>query len=117
MISILPKLRSDLHRREHITPRGNVLVIKDPLSGQFFRLQQAERFIADQLDGATPLNVLHTRVEKEFGASLAPEKLAAFIKTLDRNGLLETQTNGHKPRPEPRGQWHRRTPGGHRHLQ
>jgi putative peptide zinc metalloprotease protein len=100
MISTPPKLRSDLDRRVQITPNGSVLVIKDPVSGEFFRLQQAERFIADQLDGATPLNVLNTRVEKEFGASLAPEKLAAFIKTLDRNGLLETQTNGHKPRPK-----------------
>jgi len=74
MISTLPKLRSDLDRRVQITPNGSALVIKDPLSGQFFRLQQAERFIADQLDGATPLNVLNTRVEKEFGASLAPER-------------------------------------------
>jgi putative peptide zinc metalloprotease protein len=100
MISTPPKLRSDLDRRVQITPNGSVLVIKDPVSGEFFRLQAAEYFIADQLDGATPLNVLNTRVEKEFGASLAPEKLAAFIKTLDRNGLLENQTNGHKPRPK-----------------
>jgi multidrug resistance efflux pump len=104
-MSTLPKLRSDLDRRVQITPNGSVLVIKDPLSGQFFRLQAAEYFIADQLDGATPLNVLNTRVEKEFGASLAPEKLAAFIKTLDRNGLLETQTNGHKPRPKQPGRF------------
>ena len=85
MISTLPKLRSDLDRRVQTTPNGSVLVIKDPVSGEFFRLQEAERFIAEQLDGATPLNVLNTRVEKKFGASLAPEKLAAFIKTLDRN--------------------------------
>jgi len=105
MISTLPKLRSDLDRRVQTTPNGSVLMIKDPVSGEFFRLQQAERFIAEQLDGATPLNVLNTRVEKKFGASLAPEKLAAFIKTLDRNRLLETQTNGHKPQPKQPGRF------------
>ena len=105
MISTLPKLRSDLDRRVQTTPNGSVLVIKDPVSGEFFRLQEAERFIAEQLDGATPLNVLNTRVEKKFGASLAPEKLAAFIKTLDRNRLLETQTNGHKHQPQQPGRF------------
>src|SRR5437773_4645056 len=105
MISTLPKLRSDLDRRMQTTPNGSVLVIKDPVSGEFFRLQEAERFIAEQLDGATPLNVLNTRVEKKFGASLAPEKLAGFIKTLDRNRLLENQTNGHKPRPKQPGRF------------
>ena len=105
MIATLPKLRSDLDRRVQTTPNGSVLVIKDPVSGEFFRLQEAERFIAEQLDGATPLNALNTRVEKKFGASLAPQKLAAFIKTLDRNGLLETQTNGHKPRPKQPGRF------------
>src|SRR2546423_9021079 len=103
MISTLPKLRSDLDRRVQTTPNGSVLMIKDPVSGEFFRLQEAERFIAEQLDGTTPLNILNTRVEKKFGASLAPEKLAAFIKTLDRNRLLETQTNGHKARPKQPG--------------
>ena len=105
MISTLPKLRSDLDRRVQITSSGSVLVIKNPVSGEFFRLHEAERFIAEQLDGATPLNVVGTRVEKKFGASLAPEKLNAFIKTLDRNGLLETQTNGHKPRPKQPGRF------------
>ena len=105
MISTLPKLRSDLDRRVQITPSGSVLVIKNPVSGEFFRLQEAEGFIVEQLDGVTPLNVLKGRVEKKFGASLAPEKLTAFIKTLDRNGLLETQTNGHKPRPKQPGRF------------
>jgi len=105
MTSTLPKLRSDLDRRVQTTSNGSVLLIKDPVSGEFFRLQEAERFIAEQLDGATPLNVLNTRVEKKFGASLAPEKLAAFIKTLDRNRLLETQTNGHKHQPQEPGRF------------
>jgi len=64
MTSTLPKLRSDLDRRVQITPSGSVLLIKDPVSGEFFRLREAERFIAEQLDGFTPLNVLKSRVRR-----------------------------------------------------
>ena len=85
-----PKLRSDLDCRVQTTPDGTgILMIKDPVRRQFFRLQNAERFIAEQLDGATPVPVLRDRVEEKFGASVGPEVLAGFIKTLDRNHLLE----------------------------
>lgn len=90
MSSAPPKLRSDLDQR--LQPNaGTALVIKDPSSGRFFRLQDAEQFIARQLDGATSLEVVQKRTEEKFGAALAPEALAAFVKTLDRNGLLETE--------------------------
>lgn len=89
MASTLPKLRSDLDRRVQTTPEGDVLVIKDPVSREFFRLREAGRFIAEQLDGTTPVEVVQQRVEENFGAKLAPEVLAGFIKTLDRNKLLE----------------------------
>ena len=89
MTSTLPKLRSDLDRRVQPDGDGNVLVIKDPLSREFFRLKEAERFIAEQLDGETPLEEVHRRVEQNFGASLAPEVLTGFVKTLDKNRLLE----------------------------
>ncbi|HSH40382.1 MAG TPA: efflux RND transporter periplasmic adaptor subunit [Chthoniobacterales bacterium] len=89
MTSTLPKLRTDLDRRVQNEPDGAVLVIKDPLSREFFRLKEAERFIAEQLDGETPLDAVQQRVEEKFGASLAPKVLAGFIKTLDKNRLLE----------------------------
>jgi len=87
----LPKLRSDLDLHPQTTDGGPVLVIKDPGNGQFFRLREAEEFIARQLDGATSMEVVHKRAEERFGAALAPEELAAFVKTLDQNGLLETE--------------------------
>lgn len=89
MPSILPKLRTDLDRRLQTEGDCAVLVIKDPLSREFFRLKEAEGFIAEQLDGETPLDEVQRRVEANFGATLAPEMLAGFVKTLDRNRLLE----------------------------
>ena len=89
MTSTLPKLRSDLDRRVQSDGDGSVLVIKDPLSREFFRLKPAERFIAEQLDGETPVDEVHRRVEQHFGATLPAETLTGFIKTLDKNRLLE----------------------------
>ena len=64
-------------------------MIKDPVRRQFFRLKEAERFIAEQLDGATPIPIIRDRVEEKFGAAVEPEALAGFIRNLDRNRLLE----------------------------
>ena len=87
-----PKLRSDLDLHRQTTDSGPVLVIKDPRNGQFFRLREAEWFIAEQFDGATSLEAVQKRAEDKFGAALAPEELAAFVKALDQNGLLESET-------------------------
>jgi putative peptide zinc metalloprotease protein len=65
-------------------------VVKDPVSGEFFRFQEVERFIAEQLDGDNSLDVIRLRAEENFAAALAPEALARFVKTLDDNGLLES---------------------------
>src|SRR5712691_5724302 len=64
--------------------------MKDPATGQFFRFRDLEHFVARQLDGSTSLEVIRQRAEGKFGAALAPDTLAQFIKTLGRHGLLET---------------------------
>src|SRR6266699_2773345 len=90
MVLSPPKLRSDLTVSHQPTADGTVLVVKDPVSSDFFRFRAVEQFVAQQLDGQTPLELVRQRTEKEFGGSLSPEALSAFIKTLDQNGLLET---------------------------
>ena len=102
MTACQPKLRSDLELREQVSAQGKVLVIKDPANGEFFRLQEAEQFIAQQLDGATPLETVRSRVEEKFGAPLALETLTGFIRTLDRNGLLEAEDGAPKRRSKRR---------------
>ena len=91
MIFSPPKLRSDLTVSHQQTASGTVLVVKDPVSSDFFRFRAVEQFVAQQLDGQTPLEVVRQRTEKEFGASLSPEALSAFIKVLNENRLLETE--------------------------
>jgi hypothetical protein len=61
-----PKLRTDLDRRFQTEGDCAVLVIKDPLSREFFRLKEAEGFIAEQLDGETPLDEVAKAGSKEI---------------------------------------------------
>jgi putative peptide zinc metalloprotease protein len=85
-----PRLRRDLTVSRLETASGGFLIVKHPVSGRFYRFKEAERFIAEQLDGETPLDVIRERTEEEFGASLSPETLNAFVQNLDKIGLLDT---------------------------
>ncbi len=85
------KLRSDLVVSRQETTDGTAFVVKDPATGRFFRLKEPEHFIAQQLDGSTPFDVIRRRVEETFGAPLAQETLEQFIDTLRRMGLLEAE--------------------------
>lgn len=88
------KLRTDLVISRQEAPEGSYFVVKDPTTGRFFRLKEIEYFIAEQLDGATPADVVRGRVEERFGAPLAAESLEQFVATLSRLGLLEGETAG-----------------------
>ncbi|PYM88015.1 MAG: hypothetical protein DME08_28125 [Candidatus Rokuibacteriota bacterium] len=104
MAQAKPTLRSDLIISRQAAAGGTSFVIKDPATGQFFRFRDAEHFVARQLDGSTPLDVIRQRAEGKFGATLAPDALAQFIKTLGRHGLLETDgaESGHLTGPRGR---------------
>ncbi|PYU92517.1 MAG: hypothetical protein DMG08_12515 [Acidobacteria bacterium] len=91
-LSLLPaqaKLRSDLISSYREIEGRPFYVIKDPSTGQFFRIREVEFFIARQLDGATPPDVIRERVQQKFQAPLDSEILVEFIDTLRSYGLLE----------------------------
>jgi len=90
VISAPPRLRRDLLVREQRTTEGTVAIVKDPHTGHFFRLGEVERFITQQCDGDTSVEAIRERTEVRFGAALAPERLAAFLRHLGRAGLLES---------------------------
>ena len=90
MLVSLPRLRKDLTVSRQQTAEGSSCVVKDPVSGKFFRFRETEEFIAGLLDGETPLDVVRRRTEERFDASMAPEHLDAFVARLDKAGLLDT---------------------------
>ena len=92
MSSAVPRLRRDLTISRQQSAGEVVSVVKDPTSRRFFRFREAERFVAEQLDGETPLEVVRQRTEAELGAALTTDTLAAFIRTLGKSGLLEGES-------------------------
>ena len=91
MLGSPPKLRTDLTVSRQQAGGAVRFVIKDGRSGKFFRFGEVEQFIAEQLDGETPLDAVRQQTEVRFEGTLPPEALAAFIAKLQKNGLLEAQ--------------------------
>src|SRR6185369_9117241 len=84
------KLRNDLTVSEQRTADETIFIVKNPVTGAFFRLREAEWFIAGQCDGTTPLEVICQRTERKFGAALPMENLTAFVSKLQKAGLLDS---------------------------
>jgi len=91
-----PRLRSDLIVSRQETPAGPVFVIKDPIVGRFVRFKAPEYFIAQQLDGATPLDEVRHRGEIHFEAPLSQATLEQFTVRLQTLGLLDDAKAGHR---------------------
>ena len=88
----LPKLRSDLRQSRQERPEGAVFVLKDPMTGRYFRFGEGEQFIAQQLDGATSLEEIVRRTEAYFGEPCPTETLKGFVDRLQQLGLLESDS-------------------------
>jgi len=98
-----PTLRDDLIVSQQEQAGKTCFVLKDPLTGRFFRFREPERFIAQQLDGATPLDVVGRKVEERFGQPVSTDALRLFVDRLQRLGFLESETAAdQQSRAEPR---------------
>jgi len=82
------KLRDDLVISRQGTPEQSVFVVKDPHAERFFRFGETEHFIAQQLDGATPMEDVRQRFQERFDAPISPEVLQQFVERIRRLGLL-----------------------------
>lgn len=102
MNSTLPRLRRDLIVQRRPTQSGEVAVVKDPASGEYFRFGAVEYFLLQQCDGKTTLSEARTRTEARFNATLSDDTLTLFLAALERSGLLHSATrprNGQAVRP------------------
>ena len=62
--------------------------IKDPVSGKTFELGEEEHFLCTLIDGRRSLSEIRSRFESRFNLSLDMEQLKAFVRQLEREGLL-----------------------------
>ena len=95
------KWRGDLVVSRQGTPDQPAFVVKDPASGRFYRLREAEHFIAGQLDGSTTSETIRERVQQRFGTTLSEQSLEQFIHRLNTLGLV-TDAAGPLQRPASR---------------
>src|SRR5439155_4343333 len=86
-----PRLRSDLVISQQENAGRPAVVVKDPATGQFFRLKETESYILEQLDGSTSLDEVRKRVEQKFADPLDADTLQQFVTSLSRLGLLEKE--------------------------
>src|SRR5262249_27899013 len=94
MTSSLPRFRGDLTSSQQVSAAGTVFVLKDPVTERYYRLPEEAHYIAQQLDGETPLEVVRRRVEEKFQTSLTARELNEFVVSLKTAGLLDNGKNG-----------------------
>src|SRR4029453_9558035 len=90
-----PKLRADLVISPQVTGTETTFVVKDPAAQRFFRFGEVEHFVARQLDGSTPLDVVRRRVEAQFDRPLQTDTLEGLVDELRRCRLLEAVARDH----------------------
>jgi putative peptide zinc metalloprotease protein len=61
----------------------------DPVSRNFFRLGEVERFLVEHCDGVTPVDDVLHEAERRFDGELPRQSLDRFIASLQRARLLE----------------------------
>ncbi len=84
------KLRADLVISPQVSGAETTFVVKDPAAERFFRFGEVEHFVARQLDGSTPLDIVRRRVEEQFERPLQTGTLETLIGQLRRCQLLES---------------------------
>src|ERR1041385_4047556 len=89
MVTAPPRLRRDLTVSRQEAAGGFSLVVKDPASGRYYRFRDAAGYIAEHLDGETPLETVRRGAEERFSGALPETTLQTFLKGLGDTGLLE----------------------------
>ena len=68
-------------------------VVKDPVTGAYFRLGEQESFLLLQLDGEQTAEAVCQAFEQKFGQSLSEEDLQGFLELAQTQGFLRPATS------------------------
>lgn len=89
MDTATPKLRTDLVVRAEADGEQTVYVIKDPLTGRFFRLRGPEYYLLSRADGATTAEEAVRLTNERFGINIPVGMGSAFYEKMDRMLFFE----------------------------
>jgi putative peptide zinc metalloprotease protein len=89
------RARPDLTARRHRYQGRSYWVVKDPVGLNYFRFQEEEYYILQQLDGRTSLDEIKRRFESQFPPQkITVEELQQFIGMLHKSGLIIANVPG-----------------------
>ena len=83
------KLRNDLVTSEAVIDGQDVVNIKDPLRGNYFRLRLPEYWLISQLDGATSYDTIAQKFREKFNANIDTKAVLQFVDLLESQFFLE----------------------------
>ncbi len=83
------KLRSDLVTSEAVVDGQDVVNIKDPLRGNYFRLRLPEFWLISQLDGVRSYEEIAQKFREKFNANIDANAVLQFVDMLESQFFLE----------------------------
>jgi putative peptide zinc metalloprotease protein len=83
------RMRSDLVVSPLEQDGQQLFTIKDPVTGNYFRLREPEYWLVTQLDGTRSPEELASGFQSKFGFNLGAEAVSAFIQSLGNLFFLE----------------------------
>ena len=77
-------------------------VVKDPRTGEFFQLGEAEHFLLTQLDGVQTADAVRAAYAERFGEPLSEDDLDEFVELARSQGFVECPEAGARHGPDAR---------------
>ena len=88
LAALLPARRPELILRP--VGDGSKWVVKDPATGGYYQLGEAESFLLGQLDGRQETGAAREAFAERFGSPLSEDELSEFVATAKAQGFLQT---------------------------
>ena len=87
--------RGDLIARRQQYQGRAYYVVKDPIALEYFRFQEEEYFVLEQLDGGTSLDEIKARFERRFPPQkIGVEELGRYVAMLHSSSLVIAEIGG-----------------------
>ena len=88
-MSTFPKLRSDLVASPMEVDNEAVVIVKDPITGRFFKLREPEYWLISQLDGERSPEQVAEAFRARFDLNISADNVRSFITLLESNFFLD----------------------------
>ena len=96
-----PKLSSNLIVSRQQMPEGSLYIIKNPITGRFFKFQEPQYLILQLLNGKNNFSTIQNRIKEEYQSDLTQEDFDQFVTLLKQLGIVDTSNGDDQPQSKP----------------